>query len=171
MAKWNFLNHIVHLQGLRNHILAYHLFTIPWNIDEVQVTRIGKAIFRPLYDSRDENKNSKTLLHIYKTYSSISYSIICLLLEFKWQSLYDRKRHFSTLIWPQEVKLKFQIPSAHIQDMPIYICEYQLSTSENVHVVQVTNFTVTQLKGNNLYILILLKLIALIYEIDSFQQV
>ena len=39
------------------------------------------AISRPLIDPRDENKNSKTLLHIYKTYQIISKSIICLLFE------------------------------------------------------------------------------------------
>ena len=31
-----------HLQGLSNYIPAYHLFTLPWNIDGVQVTRFGK---------------------------------------------------------------------------------------------------------------------------------
>ena len=41
-AKCNFLNLIGHLQSLPNHILAYHLFYIPWNIDGVQATRFGK---------------------------------------------------------------------------------------------------------------------------------
>ena len=31
--------------------------------------------------------------------------------------------------------------SVHLQDMPNHILEYQLSTSENVDVVQVKNFT------------------------------
>ena len=61
-------------------------------------------------------------------------------MEFKWQALYDRKYHFSTLIWPQVVKWKFRILTAHLLDMPNHILEYQLSTSENVDVVQVTNF-------------------------------
>ena len=61
-------------------------------------------------------------------------------MEFKWQALYDRKRHCSTLIWPQGAKWKFRILTAHLQDMPNHILEYQLSTPENVDVVQETNF-------------------------------
>ena len=38
-------------------------------------------------------------------------------------------------------KMKFPMLPAHLQDMPNHILEYQLSTSENVDVVQVTNFT------------------------------
>ena len=63
--------------------------------------------FRPFFYSRDENKNSKTLsqIYMYKTYPSISYSIICLLwgikMKFMWQALYDRKRPSSIFIWPQ----------------------------------------------------------------------
>ena len=92
-AKRNFLNLIGHLQGLSNHILAYNMFSIPWNIDGVQVTRFGK------------------------------------------------ETSFFNLIWLQGVKWKFRILTAHLQDMPKHILEYQLSTSENVDVVQVTNFT------------------------------
>ena len=51
-------------------------------------------------------------------------------MEFKWQALYDRNRHFSTLIWPQGIKWKFRILADHLQDMPNHILEYQLSTSE-----------------------------------------
>ena len=90
---------------------------------------------------RDKNENSKTLLHIYKIYSIISWSINCLLfemlMELKWQALNDRK-HCSTLIWP---KCKFRILTAHLQDMPNHILAYQLSTPENVDVVEVTNLT------------------------------
>ena len=38
-------------------------------------------------------------------------------------------------------KMKIPILTAHLQDMSNHILEYQLSTSENVDVVQVTNFT------------------------------
>ena len=63
-------------------------------------------------------------------------------MEFKWQALYDRKCHCcSTLIWPQEAKWKFRILPEYVQDMTNHILEYQLSTPENVDVVQVTNFT------------------------------
>ena len=62
-------------------------------------------------------------------------------MEFKWQALYDRKCHCSTLIWPQGAKWKFRILTEHVQDMTNHILEYQLSTPENVDVVQVTNFT------------------------------
>ena len=103
------------------------------------------VIFQPLYDSRDENKISKTFLHIYKTYPSIPYhlSTTCI-----WNldgvqvtlAQYERNRHLSTLILPQGVKWKFQILTAHLQDMPNHILENQLSTSENVNKVQVTNF-------------------------------
>ena len=128
-ANCNFLNLIGHLQGLPNHILAYHLFTFPWNIHRVQVTswlwketsffdlyltpkmkiKIKKKtyctstrqtlsyngalivcylkcrwsssdkgymtenlIFRPSYDSRGQNENSVSLLHICKTCPIIS---------------------------------------------------------------------------------------------------
>ena len=37
--------------------------------------------------------------------------------------------------------MKIRILTAHLQDMSNHILEYQLSTSENVDVVQVTNFT------------------------------
>ena len=82
-AKCNFLNLIGHLQILYNHILAYRLFTIPQNMYmelKLQVSE-KKHDFRTLYDPRDKNKNSKTLLHIYKIYSSIFQSINCLLFE------------------------------------------------------------------------------------------
>ena len=38
-------------------------------------------------------------------------------------------------------KCKFRIPTTHLQDMANHVLENQLSTSENVDVVQVTNFT------------------------------
>ena len=41
----------------------------------------------------------------------------------------------------QRAKCKFQILTAHLQDIPIHVLQYQLSTLENVDVVQVTNFT------------------------------
>ena len=62
-------------------------------------------------------------------------------MEFKLQALYNRKRHYSIIIRPQGVILKFRILTAHLLDMFNHILEYQLSTSENVDVVQVTNFT------------------------------
>ena len=43
-------------------------------------------------------------------------------------------------------KLKFCILTAHLQDMPNHILEYQLSSPENADVVQVTNYT--EKKGN-----------------------
>ena len=66
-------------------------------------------------------------------------------LKFKWNSS-DKPYTtelviFSTLIWPQEIKWNFWILTAHLQDMPNHILEYQLSTFENVDEVQVTNFT------------------------------
>ena len=60
-------------------------------------------------------------------------------MEFKWQALYDRKRHFSNLIWPQGVKWKFRILTAHLQDIPYHILEYYLSTIWNLNWVQVTS--------------------------------
>ena len=42
-------------------------------------------------------------------------------------SLIRQKTSFSTLIWPQGVKWKFRILTAHLQDMPNHILEYQLS--------------------------------------------
>ena len=58
-------------------------------------------------------------------------------MEFKWQALYGRKRHLSTLM----AKWKFRILTVHLQDMSNHILEYQLSTPENVDEVQLTNFT------------------------------
>ena len=63
-------------------------------------------------------------------------------MEFKWQALYDRKRHCSGLIWPQGAKCKFWILTAHLQDMPNHILEYQVSTPENVDALPVTNFSI-----------------------------
>ena len=53
----------------------------------------------------------------------------------------SRKRHCSTLIWPQGAKWKFWIHTAHLQDVPNHILEHQFSVPENVDVVQVTKFT------------------------------
>ena len=39
------------------------------------------------------------------------------------------------------VKMKIPILTAHLQDMPNHILEFQLSTPENVDVVQLKNFT------------------------------
>ena len=61
-------------------------------------------------------------------------------MEFKWQALQDRKRHFSTLIWPQGVEWKFRILTAHLQDIPYHIFhQYHLSTIWNLDGVQVTS--------------------------------
>ena len=60
----SFLPFIGHLQGLSNYILAYHVFTFLWIIHGVNQ--------EDLFDPRNENKNLKTLMHIYKTYPIIS---------------------------------------------------------------------------------------------------
>ena len=66
------LNFIWHLQGLPNHILAYHcLIFLEINMEFKLQDSETKRHFRPLFDSMDYNKNSKILLHIYKTYSII----------------------------------------------------------------------------------------------------
>ena len=80
-------------------------------------------------------KYSKTLMHIYKTYPIISQSggqVTSLI----WQktSLFD----------PHTTpggKRKFRILTAHLRDMRNHFIEYHLSTSENVDILQVTNFT------------------------------
>ena len=120
----------VQVQGLSNHILAYPLFNIPWNIHKVQVTRLWKET--SLYCTSTRHT---------KSYPRVSFVYSLKYMEFKWQDLYDRKRHCLILIWPKGAKWKFQILTAHLQDMPSHILEYQLSTPENVDVVQVTNFT------------------------------
>ena len=61
-------------------------------------------------------------------------------MEFKWQALYDRKCHCSNLMWPQGAKQNVRIYTAHLQNMLNPILEYELSTPENVDVVQVMNF-------------------------------
>ena len=48
--------------------------------------------------------------------------------------------------------MKFQILTARLQNMPIHILDYQLSSSENVDIVQVTNFA----EGNIVFFLPLL---------------
>ena len=68
-------------------------------------------------------------------------SIFEMKMEFKWQALYDRKRHCSTLIWPQRTPEGKKI-LLHIFLTPqLYPRRYtsRYSTSENV--VQVTYFT------------------------------
>ena len=39
---------------------------------KLQESEKKPILSRPLFDPRDENKNSKSLLHIYKTYPIIS---------------------------------------------------------------------------------------------------
>ena len=56
-------------------------------------------------------------------------------MEFKWQALYDRKRYFRPSYDPWG-----QNKNAHLQDMHNHNLEYQLSTPENLDVVQVINF-------------------------------
>ena len=116
MAKCKFLNLIRHLQGLPNHILPYHLFTIPWNIAGVQVTRFGKetSFFDPYMTPGMKIK-------IQKPYSKST-----------WQTL-----SFHRVSFVYYLKFGFQVtsPTAHLQDMPNHILEYQLFTSENVAVV------------------------------------
>ena len=76
-----------------------------------------------------------------KSYPRVSFVYSLKYMEFKWQDLYDRKRHCLILIWPKGAKWKFQILTAHMQDMSIHILEYELSTPENVDVVKLTNIT------------------------------
>ena len=99
-----------------------------------------------LFDPRDENKNSKTLLHFYKTYPSISQIIICLLFEIE-----DGVHVISFIEQKTLIFAPFMTPGGKIKTlnpyctsakhMPSHILEYQLSSPENVDEVQVTNFT------------------------------
>ena len=50
----------------------------------------------------------------------------------------ERKHHFSTFLWLQGWKKKFLYFMAHLQDIPIHILKYHLSTPWNVDRVQVT---------------------------------
>ena len=90
-----------------------------------------------------------TLLHIYKTYPIISWSIICLLfemlMEFKWQGsgLYNRNCHCSTLIifmttgWKMKIPNPYCISPWHAQSYPTV----SIGCSWNIDVLHVTNFT------------------------------
>ena len=60
-------------------------------------------------------------------------------MEFKWQALYCMTEN--VIVRPSyEPRGQNEILTAHLQDMPNHILEYQLSTPENVDVIQVTNF-------------------------------
>ena len=145
-AKCNFWNN-GYLQGLPFHILAYLLFTIPWNKEGVQFTRLWKKTYFSTLKWLKVAKKIK-ILKLYCTFTRHTYSYPRVsvvysfeMMKFKWQTLYDRKCHWSTLIRPLGAKWKFRILTSHLQDMPNHILEYQLSTPENVDVVQVTNMT------------------------------
>ena len=130
---------------MSNQILAYHLSTIPWNMYmefKLQVTSFWKetSFFDPHLTPWMKIKIQNLIAHLQvKIYPFISYSFICLLveteMEFNWHAFYDRKRHCSTLIWPQGAKCKFRILIAYLQDMSNHILGYQLSAPENVNVV------------------------------------
>ena len=63
--------------------------------------RKRNVIFRPLYDSLYENKNSKTLLHINKTYPLLSYPKVSFVyyLKFK-RSSSDKPYTTENVIFP-----------------------------------------------------------------------
>ena len=70
-TKCKFLN-LGYLQKLSNYIQAYNLFTIPWNM----YMEFKLQVFQPLFDPRDENKNSKTLLSTRYTQSYVLVSFL-----------------------------------------------------------------------------------------------
>ena len=144
-AKCNFLNLIGHLQGLSNYILAYYLFRIPWNIHEDQVTRFWKKniISRPLFDPRDENKNSKA----YCTYTRHTQSYLEYSLSTIW---YVDGVEVTSLIW-QNTSLfnphmtqggKMKIPNPYCTSATHSYPRVSIVYHEKSRwIVQLTNFT------------------------------
>ena len=96
-----------------------------------------KHHFRPLFDSRDENKNCTILLHFNKTETMISFVFTQ---KCKWSSsdkpcltenVIVRSSHDKMKI-DDMAKWKFCILTEHLQDMSNHTLEYQLSTPEHV---------------------------------------
>ena len=116
--------------------------TIPWKIHWVQYTSLRlwkETFFWHLFDPTDQNKNSKTLLHIDIQNHILEYhlSIIWNVGVIQVTSLIWQKTSLINRRMAPGGKRKLRILTSHLQDMPNHI----LSTPENVNVVQVTNFT------------------------------
>ena len=125
-AKGNFLNLTWYLQCLPYNSLKTSFF------DTYMIPGIKKIL--QLYCTYTRQAHS---------YPKVSfYLLLEMYMEFKWQPLHDRERRWSTFIWPLGAKWKFQILTAHLQDVPNHILEFQSSITENVdvHVVQVKSF-------------------------------
>ena len=86
------MNLIGHLQVLPNHILANHLFTIPWNKDGVQVTRFGKET--SFFDYCTSTRHTLWYPRVsFFTIWNLDVVQVTIFTE-------NTKSRFSTLIWP-----------------------------------------------------------------------
>ena len=146
------MNLIGYLQVLSNHILAYHLFTIPWNMYIIKLFKLQvsekKHHFSTLFlipgmKIKFQKPHCTSTRHT-QSYPrvSIDYYMKC-----RWSS---SDKPFKTEIWKYRPSFN---PRGHNENsesllhfckiiyMSNHILEYLLSTPENVDAVQITNFT------------------------------
>ena len=132
-VKCNFFNLIGHLQVLSNHILADHLFTIPWNM--YMEFKLQTSFFDPyLTPGIKTFKNNCISTRYTQSYPIVSFVYY---LKCRWSSSYKPYKTENGIVRPSYDPRGQNANSdvVHLQDMPNHILAYQLSTPANVHVV------------------------------------
>ena len=122
-TKYNFLNLIGHLQGLPNHILAYHLFyfSLKYVYMEFKLPDSGKKrhFFNPYLTPVMKIKNQKPYCTSTKHTQSYPRVSFVYYLTFKWSSSDKPCMTEDIIVRPScdpKGKCLFRILTAHLQD-------------------------------------------------------